>query len=263
MQNLIIVQNVKGYINEDGTAFLNLEDVSRGLGFTRIATSGNEVIRWERVRKYLQELNVPTSGHDVNTCVDGQGRENLPEFVPENIFYKLCMKANNETARKFQDLVCDDILPTIRKTGRYIATPSIPTEILKEKIEIMKKEAIALEINAKVKKSEQFTKLAELTNDLRYREVLISLSANAMTDEEVLPLPRLEQRSYTAKELGKILGISSNMVGRIANKHNLKNESYSYFAQDKARGCNKSVESFKYYERVIPEFKKALEEREK
>ena len=171
------------------------------------------------------------------------------------------MKANNETARKFQDLVCDEILPTIRKTGRYIATPSIPDEILKEKMEIMKKEATALEINAKVKKSEQFTKLAELTNDLRYREVLISLSANALEDEEVLPLPRLEQRSYTAKELGKILGISSNMVGRIANKYNLKNENYGYLAQDKAKGCNKSVESFKYYERVIPEFKKVLDKK--
>lgn len=248
MQSLIIVQNVKGYINEDGTAFLNLEDVARGLGFTQVK-NGKEYIRWDRVTEYLKELGFPTSGEK--------------DFIPENIFYKLCMKANNETARKFQDLVCDDILPTIRKTGRYIATPNIPDEILKEKMEIMKKEATALEINAKVKKSEQFTKLAELTNDLRYREVLISLSANAMTDEEVLPLPRLEQRSYTAKELGKILGISSNMVGRIANKYNLKNESYGYLAQDKARGCNKSVESFKYYERVIPEFKKALEEREK
>ena len=31
------------------------------------------------------------------------------------------MKANNETARKFQDLVCDEILPAIRKDGGYIA----------------------------------------------------------------------------------------------------------------------------------------------
>lgn len=246
MQNLIIVQNVKGYINEDGTAFLNLEDVARGLGFTQVK-NGKEYIRWDRVTEYLKELGFPTSGEK--------------DFIPENIFYKLCMKANNETARKFQDLVCDDILPTIRKTERYIATPSIPDEILKEKMEIMKKEATALEISAKVKKSEQFTKLAELTNDLRYREVLISLSANALEDEEVLPLPRLEQRSYTAKELGKILGISSNMVGRIANKYNLKNENYGYLAQDKAKGCNKSVESFKYYERVIPEFKKVLDKK--
>lgn len=32
------------------------------------------------------------------------------------------MKANNEVARKFQDLVCDEILPSIRKNGGYILT---------------------------------------------------------------------------------------------------------------------------------------------
>ena len=129
MENLITVKNVKGYVDEKGTAYLNLEDVARGLGFTRIANSGNEVIRWERVRKYLQELNVPTNGHDIVISCDGQGKENLPEFIPENIFYKLCMKANNETARAFQDLVCDEILPTIRKTGGYMTISDSDTEM--------------------------------------------------------------------------------------------------------------------------------------
>lgn len=114
MNDLITIKNVRGYIDEKGTAFLNLEDVARGLGFTEIAKSGNEVIRWRTVRKYLLDLGV------IATSCDGQGKENLPEFIPENIFYKLCMKANNETARKFQDLVCDEILPAIRKDGGYI-----------------------------------------------------------------------------------------------------------------------------------------------
>lgn len=114
MNDLVTIKNVRGYIDEKGTAFLNLEDVARGLGFTTVATSGNEVIRWQRVKKYLMDLKV------IDTSVDGQGKENLPEFIPENIFYKLCMKANNETARRFQDLVCDEILPAIRKDGGYI-----------------------------------------------------------------------------------------------------------------------------------------------
>ena len=114
--NLITVKNVRGYIDEEGIAFLNLEDVARGLGFVEIAKSGNEVVRWRTIRKYLLSLGV------IATSCDGQGKENLPEFIPENIFYKLCMKANNETARKFQDLVCDEILPNIRKNGGYIVT---------------------------------------------------------------------------------------------------------------------------------------------
>lgn len=63
-----------------GTAYLNLEAVARGLGFTRIAASGNEVVRWERVDGYLLELGVEQK------CTTG-------DYIPENIFYRLAMKA--------------------------------------------------------------------------------------------------------------------------------------------------------------------------
>lgn len=46
---------------QNGVAYLRLENVARGLGFTRVAASGNEVVRWETIRKYLDELGVPTS----------------------------------------------------------------------------------------------------------------------------------------------------------------------------------------------------------
>lgn len=36
--------------------------VENYIGFTFIATSGNEVIRWNRARNYLQEFSFDTSG---------------------------------------------------------------------------------------------------------------------------------------------------------------------------------------------------------
>ena len=112
MQNLMTVKNVKGYVDKTGTAFLNLEDVARGLGFTQIK-NGKEYVRWETIINYCNEFSQQV-GKD--------------SFIPENIFYKLCMKANNEVARKFQDLVCDEILPAIRKTGGYIVTSEDDTD---------------------------------------------------------------------------------------------------------------------------------------
>lgn len=100
---------------QNGVAYLRLENVARGLGFTRIAASGNEVIMWSRVEKYLEDLGVHTSAHD--------------GFIPENIFYRLAMKAKNETAEKFQALVADEIIPSIRKNGIY-ATDNVIDEIL-------------------------------------------------------------------------------------------------------------------------------------
>lgn len=96
---------------KDGVAYLRLENVARGLGFTQIAASGNEVVRWERVRKYISELGVPTCGDD--------------DFIPENIFYRLAMKAKNDKAEKFQAKVADEIIPTIRKTGGYVANDEL------------------------------------------------------------------------------------------------------------------------------------------
>lgn len=108
MSNEIMIINGASCYEKDGIAYLNLEAVARGLGFTKKANSGNEVVNWTRVRGYLSDLGV------VQKCTTG-------DFIPENIFYRLAMKAKNETAEKFQALVADKIIPSIRKTGGYIA----------------------------------------------------------------------------------------------------------------------------------------------
>jgi len=114
MQNLITIHGVRGKI-ENGVAYLNLEDVARGLGFTTVATSGNECVRWSRVEQYLTELGF------------NKNNEYLPDntFIPENIFYRLAMKAKNEVAEIFQAKVADEILPSIRKHGAYITTSTM------------------------------------------------------------------------------------------------------------------------------------------
>jgi|LSQX01.3.fsa_nt_gb prophage antirepressor-like protein len=113
MNELTVIQNVRGYMKDD-TAYLNLEDVARGLGFTTVATSGNECVRWARVEEYLNSFGYTIS----EPCQSA--------YIPENIFYRLAMKAKNETAEKFQALVADEILPSIRKTGSYSIQRQIP-----------------------------------------------------------------------------------------------------------------------------------------
>lgn len=107
MNDIITIKGVRGYLDATGTAQLNLEDVSRGLGFTQ-EKSGIEYVKWERVESYLTELGFPHKW--------GKG-----DFIPENIFYRLAMKAKNDAAQAFQALIADEILPSIRKTGGYIA----------------------------------------------------------------------------------------------------------------------------------------------
>lgn len=123
--NELQILNVDGIecYEKDGTAYLKLETVARGLGFTFIAKSGNEVVRWNTVYGYLKDLGVATS------CNGASYQDDCPDFIPENIFYRLAMKAKNEAAEKFQAKVADEIIPSIRKHGIY-ATDNVIDQIL-------------------------------------------------------------------------------------------------------------------------------------
>ena len=111
------ILNISGIdcYEKDGAVYLKLEAVARGLGFTETAASGNECVRWRTVRKYLADLGVATS------C-DG---DKLPDFIPENIFYRLAMKAKNEVAEAFQAKVADEVIPSIRKHGAYMTDDTL------------------------------------------------------------------------------------------------------------------------------------------
>ncbi len=103
-RNLITVENVRGYVGENGVAYLNLEDVARGLGWTR---DKGKYVRWERIEPHFVKFNnVPQVGQ-------------RPEYIEEGDFYMLAMIAESDLARQFQKKVCYEILPSIRKNGIY------------------------------------------------------------------------------------------------------------------------------------------------
>ena len=114
---IINISGVSCY-EKDGTAYLSLEAVARGLGFTQ-TKNGVEYVRWETVDKYLSELGFPNKlGKGVPTC----GHDS---FIPENIFYRLAMKAKNEAAERFQAKIADEVIPSIRKHGMYATEVTI------------------------------------------------------------------------------------------------------------------------------------------
>lgn len=113
MNNLITIENVKGYLDPvTGTAYLNAEDVARGFGFTTVAKSGNAVIRWARVNRYLSEFGL----------LKEIGKD---DYIPENMVYRLGFRASNGTAKRFQAKLADEVIPAIRKTGMYMTDGAV------------------------------------------------------------------------------------------------------------------------------------------
>lgn len=125
--NLQVI-NVSGIdcYEKDGVVYLKLETVARGLGFTQ-EKNGVEYVRWETVDRYLREIGFPQKwGKGFSPEVEKDGFPTSwerPEYIPENVFYRLAMKAKNEAAEAFQAKIADEVIPSIRKTGGYQAKP--------------------------------------------------------------------------------------------------------------------------------------------
>ena len=91
------------------------------------------------------------------------------------------------------------------------------------------------------------------------KETAIITSAETLTGISIGYRPQIEQTTYSAKELGDVLGISANRVGRIANAHGLKTKEYGLYYLNKSQHSDKQVEHFRYFEKAIDKFKAILE----
>lgn len=115
-------------------------------------------------------------------------------------------------------------------------------------------------MNAQVRKAKMYAELAKVeTLSATYKEVMVAKAADTLNGGEVIPLPKLTRKTFTATEIGEIFGVSSQKIGAITNKHNLKTAEYGEWYRDKAKWSNKEVDTFKYYDNVIPVIKGYLE----
>ena len=277
--NIVTIDNVRGYVDETNMVHLNLEDVAKGLGIVTKAASGNLVVRWTRILNYLTELGVATSGHDVAKPINS-ARDRLPEYIQENIFYKLCMKASNPLARVFQDKVADEILPAIRKNGYYYSDSYIENSELVDNIlrrpvnptnlsEIAFREDVALKRGALLYEISKTMPSDFLQEKVKNQAVNI-LSGNKTIEVLGVDVPQTAKTeilpdTYSATEIAQIinekygLSITNSKVGSWANRFGLKNDTYGY--------CYFMAEygnvGFRYYINIIDKLMDCLVDDEK
>lgn len=114
-------------------------------------------------------------------------------------------------------------------------------EYRKAKAEQLK--AMALEKNLASARDlmSMFPRLGDAAN-----QVIVATLVNPLLGVEVVPLPVIEEHYHTAGEVGEILGVSAQKIGRVANSNNLKTDANGKFFLDKSRHSDKQVESFRY-----------------
>ncbi len=90
------------------------------------------------------------------------------------------------------------------------------------------------------------------------KQAIIAGLVNPIAGSEVIPLPLITEKHYTAKQIGKMFNVSANKIGRMANDNNMKVKEYGEMYLDKSPYSNKQVESFRYNDKAIRKFEEIL-----
>ncbi len=174
--------------NDDGSISINAEDTAIGFGWTQ-EKNGKTYVKWERVNSFCKEFGFsPLVGKDT--------------YIPESLFYRLGMKANNAVAEKFQNWLAMEVIPTIRKTGTYEMPKknkqSVPKRPALSSVNMMVKNVMSTLEKAKVEPIFVAAEVKRLYTDLGYE-----VKAPLVTDKETMP------KLYDCTEIAKELGIMS------------------------------------------------------
>ena len=118
---------IRTVLSESGEPMFCLVDVAKALGYSRPADAVSQHCKGVCV------LPTPTTG----------GVQQV-KFGKEGEVYRLTMRSKLPDAEKFQDWVCDEVLPSIRKNGGYISTSESDTpDVIMARALILAQETIA------------------------------------------------------------------------------------------------------------------------
>ena len=171
---------------EDGKSLFDVEMVAKSLGISRIAESGNEVVRWERVNKYLGK-SCPQVG--------------TGDFIPEQMVYKLAFKANNVLAEKFQDWLATDVLPQIRKHGMYATEELLDNPDLLIQVATQLKEERNKRIELEQEKVLLESTISEYEPKINYLDIILD-----------------SEDTVTVTQIAQDYGMTPNQLNKILNR---------------------------------------------
>lgn len=173
------------------------------------------------------------------------GRQGKTWFINESGLYNVILRSDKPESKPFRKWVTGTVLPAIRKTGAYNANAL--TESSKAAL------AEAKAKNARARVASMWMKLAKENPVPEYKAICAHYaSAELNGGMAVLPLPEVAERTYSAAEVGEMLGgVSANAIGRAANRNGLKTPEYGKEVWDKSPHSSKQVQSWRYNDKAV------------
>lgn len=205
----------------NGEPWFVASDVCRALGIDRTQTR-----RLDEDEKGVYSAQTPGGQQEIG-------------IVNEPGLYTLVLGSRKPEAKAFKRWITHEVIPSIRKTGSY----SVPQAETAADVR-----AKAMLLNAK---SRMLAAASKAVSNFNLSPVALETLGLTMIEEyagvKTGYRPPVE-KTYTATELGQMLGVSANMIGRIAKEHGLKTEQYGITVLDRGRNSDKQVPCFRYNE---------------
>ena len=206
MSEITIFKNDQfGEIRTAGTAenpMFCLNDICKVLELDQVS----------RVKSRLSEAGVTSIKVGVQTGTKKDGTPSIQKmdmtFINEMNLYKVIMRSDKPQAEPFQDWVCGEVLPSIRKNGGYIAADGLSDE------EIMAK---ALMVAQKTIERKQIENRELKKENIRLENENIQLIAENQelkNAKSYLDIIMSSRRLMTMKQIAQDYGMSAQALNK-------------------------------------------------
>ena len=183
----------------------------------------------EDCRKMFEALNLQSADFSAD-YQDGRGRTYQEFWLDQDLTLTLMtgysIPLRHKVAKRWRELETGEALPS--KSASHLP-------------EYRRARAIKMEVEAISLALSYMPKLSDIA-----KQTAMARAVNDAAGIELLPLPEVEEHYHTAGEVAKMLGVTGQKIGRIANANNLKTEQYGIFVMDKSAYSSKQVEAFRY-----------------
>lgn len=197
---------VRIIMNENNEPLFCAKDVAAALGYSDTA---------DAIQRHCKSGKKVFHPHE-----NGIGGVNMI-YIPEKDVYRLIMRSNLPDAEKFQDWVCDKVLPSIRKYGIYATDITIEQLLANPDFAIQALQNLKEE---RQKRVEAEQKVAEATPAIAFTNAVQSANSSCLIGELA---KIITQNGYPIGEKRLFAWMRENgYLGKHGERYNIPNQQY-------------------------------------
>ena len=244
-------------IEDNGEIWFVAKDIAECLEYSEATISNMDKTIAMVPEVWKGRYPIPTLG----------GKQEMLCLSEQGVYFFLG-RSDKPKALPYQMWIAGDVVPSIRKTGSYTLSPSEDVGLKLKELETRNREVDAKNRELDMQGAQIIQRMLDnppfpITPETRtvFAHEVFRLSSG---HECLTMLPECTDKWYTASELGSVLGISANKVGRIAIKNDIKppegeSNKYGRWIFSKSKHSSREVPSFIYSGEGLEWFREYLE----